>query len=1008
MPSVKQLLPILFNTGLDTKSDPNTVQGKLLDLKNGVFTKEGGISKRWGYTAFSQKVLGSSTPISSGVAINHFNNELLMFDGYSGYSYSPTKDNWLSRGSVVSVIETNQEVVRNNYYQSAPDTATLQNITVVAWEDSSGGIRYSVIDKTTNTLLVSNQSIYIGMGSGLYRPKVIAFPQANQILIFFTNNAGVLYFCPVSPYYPTVINTAPIVMNAGLSTPTYYDAQLIGSNVYVVASKSSALSVQFIDINLQINNSANVGSWSSPPTGCINVVGDKSNNVWISWADGYNSMNVKSACYTNDLHTTLLSPTVVLAMDGVVASVAAIASSTYMNVYAEATGTQTYNNHIYSNIVSTTFVGSQYVFARSVGLASKPFYANGNLYVNVVFSSNLQPTYFTLTSNGQVISKINPGISGGLVSQNNDYMLPECVQVSSNVFQYANLVKSAVNANNGSLQSFLGVNLTQLDFHNSNQFMCAPIGYALYVVGGIVQRYDGSQFMEHGFNVYPENITFTTSSTGGNLAAGTYSYVVNYEYTDNSGENEYSTPSVPLTVAISPGTSTNSVTLTIPTLRLTVKSGVRIVVYRNTPTLGGTLLYRVSSITNPIYNNTAVDTVTFTDTLSDAVAESNSLLYTQPLASGDEILENAAPPACSLICTYHDRLFIAGMEDPNQLWYTKERVIGSPIEFSAYNTLEVDPKGGNITGIAVLNNNLIIFKEHAIFYLQGNGPTDNGENNDFNSPGPIHIPSTVGCIQPNSIVEVGAMGLMFQSDKGIYLIDPSLNVVYIGKQVEQFNNLTITSATVVPSQWVIFTTTSGIALVYDYLENQWGTFTNHYAIDSDTFQGNNNAFVYIATNGQVYQQSLTNFTDVGNHISLSFTTSWILPGDALQGYSSLSNIYLLGGYRGNHKLMVNLGFDYQQAFTSFTNITETRGVYGTGNVYGSNGVYGGDSAPYQFQINVGGVKCQAFRIQVYDLPPALLSQAPNEGFYMSAMTARCNVRPGAHKKVPYSRQVPNS
>ena len=155
----KQLIPIQFNTGIDTKSDPNTVQGKLLDLQNGVFTKDGAISKRWGYSSFSQKVLGSSTPISTGLAINHFNNELLMFDGYYAYSYSETKDNWLNRGTVVSVIETNKEVVRNNYQQSAPDAATLSNITVVAWEDSSGGIRYSVIDKVTNTLLLVNQPI---------------------------------------------------------------------------------------------------------------------------------------------------------------------------------------------------------------------------------------------------------------------------------------------------------------------------------------------------------------------------------------------------------------------------------------------------------------------------------------------------------------------------------------------------------------------------------------------------------------------------------------------------------------------------------------------------------------------------------------------------------------------------------------------------------------------------------------------------------------------------------
>ena len=53
----------------------------------------------------------------------------------------------------------------------------------------------------------------------------------------------------------------------------------------------------------------------------------------------------------------------------------------------------------------------------------------------------------------------------------------------------------------------------------------------------------------------------------------------------------------------------------------------------------------------------------------------------------------------------------------------------------------------------------------------------------------------------------------FASGNGIYLLDRNLNVSYKGSPVEAFNSLAITSATLIPNQWVVFTTTTGTALV---------------------------------------------------------------------------------------------------------------------------------------------------------------------------------------------------
>jgi len=50
---------------------------------------------------------------------------------------------------------------------------------------------------------------------------------------------------------------------------------------------------------------------------------------------------------------------------------------------------------------------------------------------------------------------------------------------------------------------------------------------------------------------------------------------------------------------------------------------------------------------------------------------------------------------------------------------------------------------------------------------------------------PSLIPTDTGTINPRSIV-LTPMGIMYQSEKGIYLLDRSLQVSYIGADVEAY------------------------------------------------------------------------------------------------------------------------------------------------------------------------------------------------------------------------------
>jgi hypothetical protein len=429
------------------------------------------------------------------------------------------------------------------------------------------------------------------------------------------------------------------------------------------------------------------------------------------------------------------------------------------------------------------------------------------------------------------------------------------------------------------------------------------------------------------------------------------------------------------------------------------------VVYRTVGAGGSTgqILYRVTSAVVPLYNNPLVDTVTFTDTLADASITSNGAMYTQPLTVGtNPVIPNDSPPACAFITTFSNRLVISGGDLSSILWYTQTAIPGTPAQFSSLLTLNVDPDGGPITSVARMDDKLVIFKQSGIFYITGLGPTATGDLNDFGLP--IQIPSgDVGCSSSNSIV-LTPQGLLFQSLNGIYLLDRGLNCTYKGAPVEAYTaptgqGLTITSATLVPNQWVIFTTSSGVALVYDYFYDQWSTFTNHPAFDADLWIGGNNLFVWAsASTGVLYKQTQNAYSDNGLPIPFSLTTSWLTFAQ-IQGYQRVYHAFLLGQYKGAHTLNVGVGYDYDSPFSAVAAIPVSTSLglttFGQASPFGNESPFGGafqGAAVYQWRLDLLR-KCQAVRFQITDVEAA----PGNEAFSLSSLGLLVGVKAGGNK-----------
>jgi hypothetical protein len=487
----------------------------------------------------------------------------------------------------------------------------------------------------------------------------------------------------------------------------------------------------------------------------------------------------------------------------------------------------------------------------------------------------------------------------------------------------------------------------------------------------------------------------TNSSVGtmtvGSMSAGTYQYVLIWKWIDNQGRIHRSTTSIPISVTLSDTDQT--VSIMTDTLSLTNKSGVVLEVYRTEDL--GSIFYKTTTATNVINIDDNHIKVVAIDSTSDADLISNEILYTT-----GEVLDNSCPESCSILAVYKNRLMMAGLEDKNSIKYSKISQSSQKdfaTGFSDLFKITMSPEGGDITGLAQLDDKLIIFKEKQIYYLAGDGPNNLGSGSTFTDP--QLITTDVGCVNSNSIA-ITPNGLMFKSSKGIYSLSRGLQVAYAGAAVEKFNSQTITSAVLLNDvNQVRFITDSSTALVYDYFFDQWSTFTSYSGVDADVF---NNEFVILKSNGYVLKENKESFVDYNEegsvHIPLVIETG-NLSFAGLNGFQRIYRTVLLGEYKGNHNTLVSFSYDFSPTFSdssTFDGYSVIQATsFGEESPYGDSGEYpyGGEFIPYQFRTHMKRQKCTALRIKIQDIQ----TDNFNEGFNLSGITLEVGVKAGTYK-----------
>jgi hypothetical protein len=299
-------------------------------------------------------------------------------------------------------------------------------------------------------------------------------------------------------------------------------------------------------------------------------------------------------------------------------------------------------------------------------------------------------------------------------------------------------------------------------------------------------------------------VVFTSGAGGGLTSAASYSWIIRYEWVNSQDVLEAST-FIAATAGVAGGGG-NRMTLTIPTLPFTARHlnrPVSIAVYRTSANPPANPTYHRVTNLDPaastgsnryMANDPSVGTVTFVDDLSDAALVNRDILDV-----GLTDLDPISVPHCTCMATDGSRLWVGGLDDPNMVWPSLlVSGSGTGVEFNEALQIRCDDFGGAVTGLAVLNERVIVFKERALYAILGEGPDNTGANGAFAPPSLLHsdvglpLQATGGGGGPATICQVDD-GILFFSTKGWCVIGQDLKVQYVGAPVEKYNTQQFTA-----------------------------------------------------------------------------------------------------------------------------------------------------------------------------------------------------------------------
>jgi hypothetical protein len=339
------------------------------------------------------------------------------------------------------------------------------------------------------------------------------------------------------------------------------------------------------------------------------------------------------------------------------------------------------------------------------------------------------------------------------------------------------------------------------------------------------------------------------------------------------------------------------------------------------------------------------------------------------------VAENIIPPNANFVCQAKNRLWTFETGSTDTIWFSKTIRSGFLPAFSDLLTLKVASAGGELVALAQIDDKLIVFKERIVMAVLGDGPTESlvGE---FSVP--LQITSGMGCTSARSVVET-PVGIFYESQEGIYLVDRSLQNMFIGRPV--YKN----EGTIIGSQYdpvynrVFFLTTTQI-WVYYISTNAWYSWTATNPVDLLLEGG----VLYQLTSSKLLKQGTGYQDDGSNYAQTLKLGQFSFAG--LQSYQRLYRVLITGRATSDANTS---NLTIKNYFNSNTTATDTLTLQHSSAISNNR---------FEVEVRPSIQKCETMELE-------LSLTANTSGFIVSAASAEVGALPGAGRRAESRRPV---
>lgn len=929
MALVRQLIDIPFAGGLDEKTDPKRVAlPKLLTAENCDFSTLQQVGKRGQFAA-----TGVTTASGSGSVVATLGSKTLIVDGEEAYC-STNGAAATAVGKCPTAVVTKRTLAIANPVFGHVSSDVNGDTRLTAWVSESQGVCWAVSTESTGALAGSGEftiPFAYGTFEGL---KVMALGSGFVIVL------NSMWLDPSDTFIYLQLDVALVTVSSGSAsvgtfarledstTAVDFDACVNNGNCYIATASGYDVKVRRFSNPSSVTTIYSTSLGAVPRSMCI-ASHYQNDKAVVSWYGGDNVYYIKTLSSTGTIVNSC-SQAVATPADLLVAAVSLSASGDRIDlfsVYLRRAYRRTFVNYAYAGFAR--MLGCEVIHGRPFTVGATqclPVRVGGLVYLQGVDFENVNPGNTVTQPIVAVLAGAGASGNGVVPSETRNGVVP--LAASAGAIETASVAVGAP----------------------SSAVVCAG---GIHVNSGLLRLFDGSTISEHGFIASIDGMSFSGSSGTGH----TYRYQACYAWTDATGRRHRSATAgiaatnpdryaISRTNAIS---TSNPITVSLYPLKATEKANVDIEVYRTTD--NGSVYYYVGKVTGPGTTN-MLDVV---DNVSDAVLIGRAQLYT---TGGVLDCDPAPSPRC--LCEHRRRLWTVSRTAPDTLSYSRfiiasqEGAAGVPIEFSAAFTEKVSADGAAINALGSLDDKLIVFTGRKIYYVIGDGPDDTGAGGSFTS---YPLPFDVGAVEGSSVGQT-PLGLVFQSEKGIHLLDRGLQTQYIGKEVEATSAAgVVTSIAAVPnkSEILLAIPDAGKILCFDYLVGQWSVWpvvTSAEPAPVSVCSDGNGGVCLLDADGSLFRQAAWSEANAdGEAPSMKVGTGWIHVA-GVGGFERLRRIIVTGEFKSAHILHWQLFADYDDDTPAQSGEHEFTAASGRGG--------------YQIRIDVVRQKCEAFRLVLWD------------------------------------------